>query len=165
MRVIGVDSSGIVGQPPVFIVAARLRFRNRGIDYNSQEHHIIRLDTKLHDTFKGVDREWRLKLSAVLIYSVVIRLIDAGDVVDIDIDFNPSDEKKVTRYLKRLFFNYYRETAFENPRIDFKSIKDSQYIQIADNKSKQARKHEIGPTEDASEKELTERFNILRKIK
>jgi hypothetical protein len=93
MRVIGVDSSRIVGQPPVFIVAARLMFRNGRIDYSSQKHYIIRLDTKLHDTFKGVDREWRLKLSAVLIYSVVIRLIDAGDVVEIDINFNPSAKK------------------------------------------------------------------------
>ena len=164
MRVIGVDSSGIVEQPPVFIVAARLRFRNGRIEYNSQKHHIIRLDTEPHNTFVGVAREWRLKLSALLIYSVVIRLIDAADVIEIDIDFNPSAKKKVRRYLKRLFFNYYRETAIGDPPIYFKSVEESQYIQIADSKSKQARRREIGPIEDASEKELNKLFNVLRNI-
>jgi hypothetical protein len=164
MAVIAIDSSGIVGQPPVFMVAARLRYRPSREEW-TQDDYILKLDRTLHDTFIGRDREWKLKLSAVLIYIVILPLFHTGDTIEIDIDFNPQDTEKVRRYLRKLFCDYSAKTLIkEPPHIYFRSIEDSDYIEKVDMKSKSARKGGMKPIERASERILQEYFGVLQKI-
>ncbi|MFZ0513815.1 MAG: hypothetical protein WAM14_19570 [Candidatus Nitrosopolaris sp.] len=164
MAVIAIDSSGIVGQPPVFMVAARLRYRPSREEW-TQDDYILKLDRTPHDTFIGRDREWKLKLSVVLIYIVILPLFHTGDTIEIDIDFNPQDKEKVRRYLHKLFCDYSAKTLIkEPPHIYFRSIEDSDYIKKVDMKSKSARKGGMKPIERASESILQEYFGVLQKI-
>lgn len=164
MAVIAIDSSGHVGQPPVFFVATRLRFRRGVLDRSSQRHRIIRVNRQIHDTFVNRAQTWRLKLSAALIYDVMIGFLRKEDTITIDTDFNPTDRIIVIRYINRLRFTYNRETPIQYCPIDFISSRDNECVAIADIKTKIARRRRIDFVEDVNENLLNEYFNVLMRI-
>lgn len=165
MAIIAVDSSGHVGQPPIFFVASRLKRKHNHIDYNSQVHHITRVNRALHDSFINTAQGWRLKLSAVLIYDVAASLLHSHDQIVIDVDFDVSNRRVVRRYLNKLLFVYHQETPLQQCSIEFVSQTDSEYVKIADYKTKRARRHDINDIQDAIPSRLNEYFELLRKIK
>jgi hypothetical protein len=164
VAVIAIDSSGHVGQPPVFFVAARLKFRRRVLDPSSQRHHIIRVDTELHDTFANRAQTWRLKLSAALIYDVMIGLVHKEDTIIIDTDFDPSNRQIVKRYINKLLSTYNRETPIQSCPIQFTSSRENECVKIADLKTKLARRRRIDSVENVNANLLNDYFNVLMRI-
>jgi hypothetical protein len=124
------------------------------------------LDSEFHDAFINTDREWKLKLSAVLIYSVIIPLFYTGDTIEIDVDFDNSNQEKVRRYLRKLFSDYSATTLIkEPPHIYFVPIEFSDYIKKVDVKSKDARKGWMKPIAEANERIMQEYFGVLQRIR
>ena len=164
MAIIAIDSSGIVGQPPIFFVAVRLRHKRGMLKYDSQNHRIIRVNSELHDSFINRDQSWKLKLSAVLIYHTMIDLIFEEDVIFIDNDF-PSNQVDVLRYINRLLFIYHNETPFQRRPISFISAKCNECVRIADEKTKMARDGTIEPIQNANGNILNELFGVLLRIR
>lgn len=136
MAVIGVDSSGIITQTPVYMAAVR--------HVNTQKHNIIHLDKSKEDEYqKMIRKDWRWKLSAILIFKSVEPLIKQNDIIQIDTDFQGKNRKKIESYLKKLFGKKYLGKMLSNPKIQFIPSKLSEDVKLADKKSKRARRHKI----------------------
>jgi len=116
---IGVDSSGHVKNPPIWIIATR-QSRKKG-----QVTHSIYISKKRHEKLEACCKNWYEKVSAILIYKVVIPIFYEGDAVVVDDEFQGL-EKYVERYLKRLFQQTYsKRPLMANPNIFFISGKYS----------------------------------------
>lgn len=122
---IGVDSSGHTNNPPIWFVASR-RSKKKG-----QMKSTLYVSEKKHDelieSFKRSE-----KLSAALIYKVAVSIFYEGDVLVVDRDFDPSSQKYIAKYLRRLFrATYPKRPLMANPTIFFlrdihdESVKDA----------------------------------------
>lgn len=122
---IGVDSSGHVANPPIWFVATR-RSKKKG-----QIKSTLYVSEKKHDELIA-SFEFRFeKVSAALIYRVVVPIFYEGDVLVIDKDFAPSSEKYIEKYLKKLLRETYpKRPLMANPTIFF--LKDIHDVAVKD---------------------------------
>jgi len=142
MAVIGVDSSGKAGQPPIFMVALR-----------QEDYRCIHLSPSAEHEYAD-QAYWKYKLTAALIFEVVKPLFRKGDSLEIDEDF-VGRSKLIEKYLTRLFITL----KGEKPLIYFSRRLSSKHIEKADVLTKLAKKgflkiHDSNPN-------LTEYFKIL----
>jgi hypothetical protein len=127
-----VDSSGHVGQPPIYYVASRIK--NRPIRRREdQVDSVLSIDNEFHDGFVDTIPYWNLKLSAIFIFHVVEAVIKQEDIlILIDVDFPTTSQKHVRKYIHMLFERY---RIFHNyttkPTIEFRSDRDN-YIKTVD---------------------------------
>ena len=140
--IVAVDSSGTVNDPPINMVAVRLKTKkNNEVE---QKHCILYMSVRVHDEYKKrMDANWRLKLSAALMFKTMETLVKPGDVIFIDKDFTGIRKERVEKYLKKLFGKFYYGTPLNNPTIRFITREDSIDIKTADIKSKKARHREL----------------------
>lgn len=132
MGIVAVDSSGIVGDPPINMVAVRLK--------NKQKHRVIFMNKNLHDEYrKSIGDDWFCKLGAALIFKSLETLIKTGDIIQIDTDFQGENRKRVEKYLKKMFGKHFYGTPLDNPKIQFIPPKYSEDVKEADRKSRLAR--------------------------
>lgn len=132
--IIGVDSSGQVKNPPIWMVAVR-QSKRRG-----QKTYAIYLSKeKIIKLAKSI-KNWNEKISAALIFKAVIQLYNTGDAIVIDHDFSGKTREYVEKYVKRLFgVRYLGKPQFTNPPIIFASKRDSPQVKEADLKSGRVR--------------------------
>lgn len=137
MGIVGVDSSGLVGDPPIHMAAVK--------KVNIQKHSIIYLSKERHDEYRDrIDTNWREKLSAVLMFKAIEPIISLYDIIQIDLDFQGWRKTKVEAYLRKLFGkNYYGKHPLNNPIIQFLTKDLSNPVKWADKKSKMSRHKEI----------------------
>jgi hypothetical protein len=142
MAVIGVDSSGKAGQPPIFMISVR-----------QKEYRCIHLSPVAEHVYRN-QAHWKYKLTAALIFKAVEPIFTKGDSVEIDEDF-VGRSKLIEKYLTRLFVTL----KGEKPRIYFSRRLSSKHVEKADVLTKLAKKglltiHESNPN-------LREYFKIL----
>lgn len=75
MAIIGVDSSGKAGQPPIFMVAVR-----------QKEYRCIHLSPTAEHEYRN-QAHWKYKLTAALMFKAIEPIFMKGDSVEIDEDF------------------------------------------------------------------------------
>lgn len=130
------DSSGIVTQTPVYMAAVRKA--------NTQKHNILHLDkSKENEYRKLIRKEWRWKLSAILIFKSIEPLIKQNDIIQIDTDFQGKNRAKIESYLRKLFGIKYYGKKLSNPKIQFIPPIHSEDVKLAHKKSRKARRHKI----------------------
>jgi len=130
---IGVDSSGHVKNPPIWIIAVR-RSRKKG-----QVTYSIYISRKKHKELEGSCKNWYEKVSAILIYKVVVPVFYEGDAVAVDSEFQGL-EKYIEGYLKKLFQHAYpKKPLMSNPNIFFIPDKYSPEVKEAHIKSQRLR--------------------------
>lgn len=142
MAIIGVDSSGKAGQPPIFMVAVR-----------QEEYRCVHLSPVAEHDYRNRSH-WKYKLTAALIFRAVEPIFVKGDSIEIDEDF-VGRSKQIKRYLTRLFLSL----KGEKPRIYFTRRLSSKHVEKADVLTKLAKKgfstiHDSNPN-------LREYFKIL----
>lgn len=137
MAIIAVDSSGIIDDSPVWMVAVRM--------VNVQKHNALYLSENECFKYKEeIEINWREKLSSVLIFKSMEPLIKHFDMIQIDVDFLGWRKKYVEKCLKRLFGEiFYGKSPLSNPKIQFTKPEYSEDVKLADKKSKMARHREI----------------------
>lgn len=135
MPVIGVDISGQVGvEAPVYCVAVKLSRRSK------QTHKIVCLSKEKHDEYANYTRNWREKLSSILIFRAVVEIYSFVDVIVIDTDFEGERRRHVERCLRRLFGErFVGQYPLTSPNILFQSARSNKNVKEADLKSKLAR--------------------------
>lgn len=130
---IGVDSSGHVKNPPIWMIAVR-RSKTKG-----QLTHGVYVSEQKHRKLEGSCENWYEKTSAILIYKVVTPLFYEGDAIVIDYDFQGL-ETYVEKYLKKLLRKTYpRKPMMSNPNVFFIPARLSAIVKEADLKSKRMR--------------------------
>jgi len=133
LPIIGVDSSGHVKYPPIWMVAVRESKR-------FQKHHAVLMSYEEHDKYATAMKNWYEKLSAALIFRAVLPIYYSGDSIHVDHDFEGKTEKHVERYLKRLFgVRFYGRHPLNAPSITFIPPRYSGAVKIAHKKSRLAR--------------------------
>jgi hypothetical protein len=132
--IIGVDSSGQVKNPPVWMVATR-KSKKKG-----QRKYVVYVSREEIEKFRLKIKNWNEKISAILIFRATRYLFHAGDVILVDRDFSAKTRKYVEKYTKRLFgVSYCGKPHYTSPPIIFSSVRDSPEIKEADIKSNRAR--------------------------
>jgi hypothetical protein len=142
MAVIGVDSSGKAGQPPIFMVAVR-----------QKDYRCVHLSPAAEHEYAD-QAHWKYKLTAALIFEAVEPLFRKGDSIEIDEDF-VGRSKLIRNYLTRLFITL----KGEKPRIYFSRRLSSKHVERADVLTKLAKKGLL--TIHDSNPNLTKHFRIL----
>ena len=138
---IGVDTSGHVKNPPIWIIAVRRSKKKGQLTYG------IYISKKKHKKLEGSCENWFEKTSAILIYKVVTPLFYEGDAIVIDYDFQGL-EIYVEKYLKKLLRETYpRKPLMSNPNVFFIPAKHDLVVKEADLKSKRMRHKYIIPRE------------------
>ena len=142
MAVIGVDSSGKAGQPPIFMVVKK-----------GKAYRCVHMSPTAEHEYRGMAR-WKYKVSAALIYRAAEPLFVKGDIIEIDEDFT-GHSKLIKKYLIRLFISL----KGERPQIYFSRRLSSKYVEKADVLTKLAKRgflriHESNP-------DLKKEFKIL----
>lgn len=144
MPVIGVDTSGHVGAPPIWVVATRWSKTSR------QRHRALYLSDEEHSQYEDYIENWAEKLSAVLFFRAIVGIGNVpgiyflGDTIQIDRDFQGSRRDRVLGYLKRLFLREFQgQYPLSNPTILFNSVRESEDVKMADYKCTKARHGEI----------------------
>ncbi len=160
MPVIAVDTSGHVGDPPIWVVATRTSKKS------GQRHRVIYLSEQKHSEYEEYTPNWVEKLSAVLMFRAIVGLGPVlgiyfeGDVIQIDRDFQGDRRDRVESYLARLFFKEFEgQYPLSNPNILFNSVRESKDVKIADYKCTKARHGELAPT--ISDPELFTDLSLL----
>jgi hypothetical protein len=141
LPIIGVDISGQVGvNPPVYSVAVKL-YKQK------QVHHIVYLSPNKHDEYASLGtRNWREKVSAILIYLATVEIYTSLDTIVIDVDFEGRRRKYVTRCLERLFgVRFQGRYPLNSPSIIYAPRKVNEYVKVADKKSKLAHSKRMEP--------------------
>ncbi|MFA5364357.1 MAG: hypothetical protein WC325_04150 [Candidatus Bathyarchaeia archaeon] len=127
---IGVDSSGHVKNPPIWMAATRLSKKKGQLKYG------VYLSIEEHEKLRGSCRNWYEKISAILIFKAVKPIFYDGDAIVIDTDFQGS-QKYVEKYLTKLFNQtYLRKPLMANPNIFFIPARDEEVVKHAHIKSK-----------------------------
>lgn len=150
LSIIGVDSGGYVGSPPVIMAAVR-RGRRRGRDRlqrDRREHYILRLSgEKENEYFKYLhkrkhQKNWNLKISAALIFTAIQEIIKLDDVIHIDVDFSNDSYRKIVRdYLLKIFGEVYEgKNPLSCPCIAYHTKDKSAMVKKAHDKHGWARK-------------------------
>lgn len=142
MAVIGVDSSGKAGQPPIFMVAVR-----------EGKYRCVHLSPAVEHNYRN-RAHWKYRLSAALIFRTVEPIFMRGDTIEVDEDF-AGRSKLIEKFLTQLFISL----KGERPRIYFSRRLSSKHIEEADVLTKLAKKgflkiHESNP-------DLRKEFEIL----
>lgn len=143
MAVIGVDSSGKAGQPPIFMVAVR-----------NDIHRCIHLTPSAHQNFIG-GPEWKVRLTAALIYKTIESIVREEDILEIDEDFTGKPKERIIKCLSKIMI---KEKGFKL-KMYFGRRLTSKYIQKADVLSKLAKKGQIKITE--SDPNLEKEFQSI----
>jgi len=134
---IGVDSSGHVKNPPIWIIASR-RSGKKG-----QVTHSAYISQEKHKELKGSCKNWFEKISAILIYKVVTPIFYEGDAIIVDSDFQGL-ERYIERYLKKLFrMTYPKKPLMADPNILFVPERYSNEVKDAHIKSQRLRHKRI----------------------
>ena len=102
MPIIGVDSSGVVKDPPIYMVAVRLS-KKKG-----QVERTIRVTSKKHEEYIQYIKKIKVshsfeKISASLIFKTIFckrGIYFAYDSINIDVDFQGKSRDYVKKYLK-----------------------------------------------------------------
>lgn len=138
MTIIGVDSSGHVKQPPIYMMAVRVS-KNKGqldtlLHISPQQHEeYVRLVEKMKIS------HWFEKISAILIFKVVCEVYYAHDSINIDVDFQGKSRRYVRKGLKKLFLaKYLGDSKRNNPNITFVPSRIDDNVKQADHKSTKA---------------------------
>jgi hypothetical protein len=142
MAVIGVDSSGKAGQPPIFMVAVR-----------QENYRCVHLSPATEHGYAD-QTYWKYKLTAALIFEAVKPLFRRGDSIEIDEDF-VGRSKIIAKYLTKLFITL----KGERPPIYFTRRLSSKHVEKADVLTKLAKKGFL--TIHTSNPNLREYFKIL----
>jgi hypothetical protein len=132
--VVGVDSSGIVRNPPEPVWMAAIR------KVNVQHHNILFLSVPECQRYrKLIGENWVEKLSAATIFKSIEPLIRHSDIVQIDRDFLGWRRKYVEECLRKLFGKrFVGRYPLTDPKIQFIG-KESDDVAEADRKSWNAR--------------------------
>jgi hypothetical protein len=136
--IIGVDSSGHVKNPPIWMAAARTSKKSGQLCYG------VYISPKKHDELENICRDWADKVSAILIYKAVLPIFFEHDAIFIDTDFQgkgPIIEKHVKKLLRA---TYPRIEALANPTVYFIPENKSDEVKDAHIKSQRMR-HKIIP--------------------
>lgn len=143
MTIIGVDSSGHVKQPPIYMMAVRIS-KNKGqldalLHVSPQQHEeYVRLCEKMKIS------HWFEKISAILISKAVCEVYYAYDSINIDVDFQGKSRRYVKEGLRKLFqAKYPGDSKRNNPDITFVPRNIDEIVRQADWKSKKARRKRI----------------------
>lgn len=147
---IGVDSSGHVKNPPIWLIATRSS-RKKG-----QRTYSIYISREKHKELKGSCKNWYEKVSAILIYKVVVPIFYEGDAIIVDNEFQGL-ENYIEKYLKKLFQQTYpTRPLMANPNILFVPKKFSDEVKQAHIKSQRLRhkKASINENDPTFDKEL-----------
>jgi len=143
MTIIGVDSSGHVKQPPIYMMAVRIT-KNKG-----QLDTLLHVSPQQHEEYVGLANKMRIshwfeKISAILIFKVVCEVYYAHDSINIDVDFQGKSRRYVKEWLKRLFqAKFLGDSKRNNPSITFVPAAIDDDVRCADLKSKKARHKRI----------------------
>jgi hypothetical protein len=125
MVIIGVDSSGHVKNPPIWMVATR-RSRKSG-----QRYYSVYISDRKHKKLANSCSDWENKISAILIYKSIFPIFYEFDSIFIDKDFQGKTCKTTERYLKKLLrASYPRKESMANPTVYF--IPDNKSIEVKD---------------------------------
>lgn len=142
MAIIGVDSSGKAGQPPIFMIAVR-----------HGEYRCVHLSPVAEHDYRN-QAHWKYKLTAALIFNAAEPIFVKGDSIEIDEDF-VGRSKLIEKYLTKLFVSLKEE----KPRIYFSRRLSSKHIEEADVLTKLAKKGFL--TIHDSDPNLRGHFKIL----
>lgn len=134
MGIVGVDSSGIVKNPPEPVWMAAIR------KVNVQYHNILYLSVPECEKYrKLIGENWVEKLSAALIFKSLEPLIKYSDIVQIDRDFLGWRRKYVEKCLHKLFGKrFFGRYPLSDAKIQFIG-EESDDVAEADTKSWNAR--------------------------
>lgn len=129
---------------------------------------VLLIDKEFHDTYINRVPYWTLKLSAVLFFHVIKAVIKQEDMlILIDVDFHPTNQKHVRKYIHMLFERHKTFYDHNRPIIEFRSDRDD-YIKTVDIKTKRVRHKEFEPDIELDLKVLSktvrEDFAFLSKI-
>lgn len=131
--VIGVDSSGHVKNPPIWMVATRRSIKS------GQRYHGVYISVRKHRKLEQFSIDWAEKVSAILIYRAVLPIFYELDSIFIDSDFQGQDPY-VGKYLKKLLrATYPRREALANPTVYFIPENRSAEVKDAHIKSQRMR--------------------------
>ena len=111
--IIGVDSSGHVKNPPIYMVASRVS-QNKG-----QICHGVYVSKKKHNELENTCKDWADKISAAMIYKSIFPIFFENDAIFIDKDFqgkSPIIEKHLKKLLRA---TYPRREPLANPTVYF----------------------------------------------
>lgn len=135
MVVLGVDSSGHVRNPPIWMVATR-RSRKSG-----QMYHGVHITTQKHRQLENSCKNWADKTSAILIYKAILPIFFELDSIFIDMDFQGKGPI-IAGYLKRLLGEKYpKRPALANPLVYFIPALHSPEVKDAHIKTQLMRKN------------------------
>lgn len=105
-------------------------------------------------------------MGAALIFSIVAELLQPGDSVIIDEEFNREEQKKFKRYFTKLLSEHPTKRTMQPPPIDFRSDRDH-YVKTADLKAGRIRDKIWKPKINLSKSHLGKvrtNFQIVSKI-
>jgi hypothetical protein len=132
--VIGVDSSGHVKNPPIWMAASRTSKKN------GQRYYGVYISDRQHGKLEQFSINWAEKVSAILIYRAVLPIFYEFDSIFVDSDFQ-GQTPYVEKYLKKLLrAKYPRKEALANPTIYFIPANKSIEVKHAHIKSQKMKK-------------------------
>jgi hypothetical protein len=138
LAVIAVDTSGQVGQPPIIIIAARIKKRPNRVRIHETDSSLT-INEAFHNEFINGAAHWRLKLSAILFFCVIQAVIKKEDnLIIIDKDFDAGNQKLVTKYIYKLFTVNKIDGKIVTPSIEYRSDHDY-YVNTVDIKTKRTK--------------------------
>jgi hypothetical protein len=144
VAIIAIDSSGHVGNPPIHLIASRIKHRPNRRKIHQTDALLI-IDRVFHSQFENSTTYWELKFSAVLFFRVVYEVIKEEDrQIRIDLEFAHSNQKHVTRYLKRLFEIHAVGDSYIDPVIEYKTDTDY-YVKSVHIKTQRSYHHNFIP--------------------
>lgn len=110
-----------------------------------QTDALLIIDETFHNQFRNSAPYWKLKLSAVLFFRVLYSVIKEDDrQILIDTEFDAKNQRRVTRYLKKLFSIHSVSRLYIDPVIEYRTDADY-YINTVDIKTKRSRKGHFYP--------------------
>jgi hypothetical protein len=131
--IIGVDSSGHVKNPPIWMAAAR-RSKKSG-----QRYYGIHISVEEHQKLEAFSVDWDRKVSAILIYRAILPIFYEFDSIFVDSDFQ-GQGPQIEKYLKKLLREKYpRKEALANPTVYFIPENKSAEVKDAHIKSQRMR--------------------------
>jgi hypothetical protein len=137
LGVVGIDSSGILKDPPESVWMAAVR------KVVKQKHNILFLSPAECMRYRKIvsDEWWRERIGAALIFKSLHPLIKPHDIVQIHSDFKGKKRRVIVDgYLHRLFGIYYcGQYPLSNIKIQFIAGDATSDIQLAHDKSWRAR--------------------------
>lgn len=139
MTIIGVDSSGHVKDPPIYMTAVRKTKRKGQIE---RSIHVTyqKVETYMSEAEDLNIKNWFGTISAILIFKSVVGILYSGDAINIDVDFHGKTRSHVEKCIKKLCAQTFPSDSWRrNPNVTFVPARYCMYVREADKKSKKAR--------------------------